>query len=98
MAFIAWANVCASCGELDPALFDVPSRVWRHYIEPAKREKIICRRCFDEIAELVDAGAYMLRHGLPVALWSVAHRRRHGIPPDALSPFDGTTEADAPAD
>jgi hypothetical protein len=93
--FISWANVCASCGQLGPALFDVPNRVWRHYIEPAKRQTIICAPCFSEIAGLIDGGAYLERHGAPVALWSREFRRRKGIAPDVLSPWDGTTEAEA---
>ena len=93
--FISWANVCASCGQLDPALFAAPDRVWRHYIEPAKRDKIICEPCFRAIAGLIDGGAYQRRHGGPVALWSPEFRRRHGIPPDVRSPWDGTTAAEA---
>jgi hypothetical protein len=93
--FIFWANVCQACGQLGPALFDVPDRVWRHYIEPAKRGTIICAPCFSEIAALIDGGAYQRRHGAPVALWSREFRRRKGIAHDALSPWDGTTEAEA---
>jgi hypothetical protein len=95
LPFIAWGNVCASCGLLGPRLFDVPNRVWRHYIEPAKRGTIICEPCFVEIAGLIDGGAYQRRHGGPVALWSREFRRRKGIPPDKRSPWDGTTEAEA---
>lgn len=97
LPLISWANVCASCGQLGPALFDVPRRVWRHYIEPEKRGTIICAPCFVEIAGLIDGGAYQRRRGGPVALWSRKFRRRHAIPPDAPSPWDGTTEAEAPA-
>jgi hypothetical protein len=96
LPFISWGNVCASCGQLGPGLFDVPARVWRHYIEPAKRGTIICAPCFTEIAELIDDGAYQRQHGAPVALWSREFRRRKGIPPDERSPWDGTTEAEAP--
>jgi hypothetical protein len=94
--FIAWANVCASCGQLGPALFDVPHRVWRHYIEPAKRQAIICEPCFTQIADLTDGRTYLSRYGEPVPLWSPEFRRRHGIPPDVPSPWDGSTEAAAP--
>jgi hypothetical protein len=94
--FIAWANVCASCGQLAPTLFDVPNRVWCHYIEPAQGKAIICEPCFSEIAALIDGGAYLERHGAPVALWSREFRRRKGVAPDAPSPWDGTTEGGAP--
>jgi hypothetical protein len=96
LPFIAWANVCASCGQLAPALFEVPGRVWCHYIERRQRQAIICEPCFSEIADLIDSGAYLERHGAPVALWSREFRRRHAIPPDERSPWDGTTEAEAP--
>ena len=95
LPFIAWANVCASCGLLAPALFDVPDRVWCHYIEPRQRQAIICEPCFSEIANLIDGGAYLAKHGAPVALWSLEFRRRKGIPAEAPSPWDGTTEAEA---
>jgi hypothetical protein len=93
--FISWANVCASCGQLAPALFDVPDRVWRHYIEPGKRDTVICEPCFTQIAGMIDGGTYLSRYGAPVALWSREFRQRHAIPPDERSPWDGTTEAEA---
>jgi hypothetical protein len=96
--FIAWANVCQACGLLDPEFFDVPARVWARYIEPRHRKAIICEPCFNEIAGLIDGGAYARKHGGAVALWSPEFRRRHGIPPDTPSPWDGTeTEASPPA-
>jgi hypothetical protein len=93
--FILWANVCASCGLLNPEFFDVPTSVWRHYIEPGQRDKIVCEPCFTQIAALIDAGTYLSRYGEPVALWSREFRRRHAIPPDVPAPFDGSTEAEA---
>ena len=91
-----WRERCARCGGLlHPEFFDVPNCVWRHYIEPEKRDKIICEPCFVQIAGMIDAGAYLSRYGGPVALWSREFRRRHAIPPDELSPWDGTTEAEA---
>ena len=89
--FIAWANVCASCGMLAPELFSVPERVWRFYIEPRKRDTIVCEPCFIEIAQLIDGGAYMAQHGAPAVLWSAEYRRRKNIPFDQPSPFDDST-------
>jgi hypothetical protein len=95
LPFISWGNVCASCGMLDPSLFMVPDKVWRHYIEPAQRKAIICEPCFSEIAGLIDGRTYLSRYGEPVALWSRKFRRRKRIPPEVRSPWDGTTEAEA---
>jgi hypothetical protein len=91
--FIDWANVCASCGALDPDFFNVPTTVWCHYIEPEKRGKVICLPCWQQIVQLIDDGRYQTTYGGPVPLWSPEFRRRHGIPPDEPSPWDGTTEA-----
>ena len=95
--FILWANVCASCGLLNPEFFDVPNCVWRHYIEPHWRDKIICEPCFTQIADMIDGRTYLSRYGEPVPLWSLEFRRRHAIAPDEQSPFDGTIEANAPS-
>jgi hypothetical protein len=92
--FIMWANVCGSCGALNPDFFDVPSTVWRHYIEPAKRELVICQPCWQQIVHLIDDGRYQGIYGVPTPLWSPEFRRRHSIAPDVPSPWDGTTEAD----
>jgi hypothetical protein len=51
--------------------------------------------CFTQIAGMIDGGTYLSRYGEPVRLWSLEFRRRHAIPPDERSPFDGTTKAEA---
>ena len=94
--FIWWPNLCALCGELNPEFFSVPATVWRHYVEPYQREKIVCEPCWNWLTEAIDHQAYAKRYGEPVSLWSREFRRRHGIPPDEPSPLDGTTEAEAP--
>jgi hypothetical protein len=78
--FIEWTNVCASCGQLNPELFDVPNPVWRHYIEPLKRREVICLTCWHQIVDLIDGGQYQDHHGGPVPLWSDVWRKRRGIP------------------
>ena len=93
--FIDWTNVCASYGLLDPEFFDVPNCVWRHYIEPRKRDRVICEPCFTQIADLIDGRTYLSRYGEPVPLLSPEFRRRHAITSDEPSPFDGTTVAEA---
>jgi hypothetical protein len=82
LPFIDWTNVCAACGELDPELFDVPKRVWRFYIEPFKRDEVICLPCWQLIVDLTDCGKYQASYGGPVALHSDEWKRRY---PDALA-------------
>lgn len=53
---IVWPNLCARCGELWPDMFMVPDREWKRYVPKSKRGKMLCRRCYDEIRKLVDAG------------------------------------------
>jgi hypothetical protein len=43
--YIAWSNVCASCGQLNPDFFHVPDMVWRHYIQPDQRDAVVCLSC-----------------------------------------------------
>lgn len=55
--YIKWPNVCARCGVLWPELFSVPNEEWERYVEPAQRDKILCRTCYDEVKYLIDEGA-----------------------------------------
>jgi hypothetical protein len=42
----------------------VPDKVWAHYIlSLAEGDKLLCRKCFDTIAELTDGGAHAREHG-----------------------------------
>lgn len=52
--YIQWPNVCAKCGLLWPYLFSVPSEEWEKYIEPGKRDKIVCMSCYGKIKSLID--------------------------------------------
>jgi hypothetical protein len=54
--FIFYPWVCARCGTLDPAMFMVPHAEWRWYIELDRRAAILCRSCYDQIIQLIDAG------------------------------------------
>jgi len=52
--YIRWPNLCAYCGKLWPEMFHVSKEEWERYIEPAKRNAIVCRECYDRIKELID--------------------------------------------
>jgi hypothetical protein len=89
--FIIYANICGLCGRLNPEMFDVPNVVWRHYVEPLERDKMICEPCWHWLTEAIDHKRYATKYGDAVPLWSAEFRRRHGIPPDEPSPIDGST-------
>ena len=89
-------NWCGLCGLKQPRLFSVPDEVWAYYVEHDQRGQIICRRCWRWLTDIIDGSACELEHGRAVGLWSYEFRLRHGIPPDERSPWDGTTEAEAP--
>jgi len=55
--YIVYPNICARCGKLWPDMFKVFNEEWNHYIEPAERRKMLCRDCYDEITNLIDAYA-----------------------------------------
>lgn len=52
--YIVYPIVCAKCGKLWPELFKVSDEEWKKYIEPAHRNKVICRECFDHILKLIN--------------------------------------------
>jgi hypothetical protein len=52
--FILYPNMCAKCGVLWPEMFHVSDDEWRRYVEPAKRHKMLCRSCFDQIKAWID--------------------------------------------
>jgi hypothetical protein len=81
LPFIFYPYVCGLCGRLDPELFNVPTPVWHHYIEPAEREKAICEPCWDWLTNAIDAKAYATEYGDAVPLWSPEFYRRY---PDLL--------------
>ena len=51
---IVYPILCAKCGTLWPEFFKVPDADWKHYIESAKRDKVICKLCFEQIVLLID--------------------------------------------
>jgi hypothetical protein len=52
--YIRWPNLCAYCGELWPELFMVPDEEWEKYIEPGKRDRVVCRKCYEYIKSLIE--------------------------------------------
>jgi hypothetical protein len=66
--FIRYPLLCGRCGDHYPEFFNVPDDVWKHYIEIKHRDDIICRYCFEDIAEMIDSRAYEQEHGTIVML------------------------------
>ena len=61
--WIQWPIVCAYCGALWPDLFTVPDTEWEYYIEPGKRDEVVCRPCWDRIVALI--GPMEVTHARP---------------------------------
>lgn len=54
--FIVYPNLCARCGRLWPPMFMVPDEEWKAYVEPAKRQEMLCRRCYGWMKKIIGAG------------------------------------------
>jgi len=52
--WIIYPNVCARCGTCWPKGKMYPDWLWRRYIEPAMRNKVLCDSCFQEIRRIID--------------------------------------------
>lgn len=52
--WIHYPWTCCRCGRVNPEMFSVPDEEWDRYVEPAQRDNILCRRCFDWIKDVVD--------------------------------------------
>ena len=57
LPYIVYPNMCCRCGKLWPEMFKVPDEEWAKYVEPAERDKMLCRGCFDEIKRLIDSNS-----------------------------------------
>jgi hypothetical protein len=77
---------CGLCVRFEPKLFDVPDKVWRHYIQRENRHQVVCLRCWRRLTEAIDGGTFQARHGGPLPFWSDEWRVRRGIPPEEPSP------------
>ena len=55
--YIRYPVLCAYCGILWPDFFHVSDAEWQHYIQPDRRDKVICRPCYDYIKKSIDDAA-----------------------------------------
>jgi hypothetical protein len=53
--FIVYPNMCSKCGALWPEMFSVPHAEWKHYVEPAMRNTMLCLPCYTQIKSWIDA-------------------------------------------
>lgn len=53
--YIHYPSICARCGELYPHMFMVSDEEWNKYIEIGERDKILCRKCYEDIKNLIDS-------------------------------------------
>ncbi|SEB85730.1 hypothetical protein SAMN05444161_0018 [Rhizobiales bacterium GAS191] len=73
-------NRCGICGAREPAMFDVPTIVWEHYVPPDERAHMLCIDCWRRLVAVTDGGTFQDQHGGPPALWCDAWRVRKGPP------------------
>jgi hypothetical protein len=59
---------CRACGLRNPTFWMVPAKVWAHYIKPPEREAILCLRCWQNIVQTIDGGAFQDRYGKPAVI------------------------------
>lgn len=52
--YIQYPIICSKCGERWPEFFRVENNEWEKYIEPGKRNTVICWECYSEIKRLID--------------------------------------------
>lgn len=52
--YIEYPIFCAKCGQMYPEFFLVSDEEWKHYIQPDKRDSVICQECYTEIKALID--------------------------------------------
>jgi hypothetical protein len=53
--YIQYPVLCARCGKLWPDFFKVPDEEWEYYVEPEKRNEVLCRECYDYVKQVTDA-------------------------------------------
>ena len=54
--FILYPNMCAKCGKLWPEMFSVSDQEWDRHVERGQRDKMLCKRCYDQIKIWSDEG------------------------------------------
>jgi hypothetical protein len=54
---VEYPTLCARCGTLWPKDFQVSDDQWAHYVQPDKRDKVLCVACYQAVKSLIDEGA-----------------------------------------
>src|SRR5262245_33657065 len=54
LPYVHYPNICARCGKVEPLLFMVPDDEWEYYMQPDKRDEIICPDCYIAIRDWTD--------------------------------------------
>jgi hypothetical protein len=54
IAYISYPNLCAKCGKMWPEMFHVSDAEWEHYVEPARRDQMLCKACYTQIKAWID--------------------------------------------
>jgi Zn-finger nucleic acid-binding protein len=52
--YVEYPVICAKCGKHYPDFFMVPKAEWNFYIEPAKRDEVICPDCYVALREWIN--------------------------------------------
>jgi len=52
--YIMYPNMCARCGQLWPNVFKISDEEWNTYVERSQRHKILCKKCYNKIKQLID--------------------------------------------
>jgi hypothetical protein len=63
-------------------MFDVPTGVWKHYVQIQERGDMVCNACWDWLTQTIDGKRYAAKYVDAVPLGSPEFRRRHRIPSD----------------
>lgn len=52
--YIRYPIICARCGKLWPEFFRVSDEEWAHYIQPDKRDEVVCLECYEWIKQVIN--------------------------------------------
>ena len=52
---IEYPLMCGKCGQLWPKFFMVSNEEWEYYIEPTRRDLVLCRSCYDYICAVTES-------------------------------------------
>ena len=68
---------------LAPDMWNVPDRVWKHYVMMPNRHERLCLKCWQTLVKKTDGGAYQKKYGKPIMLTrhAVFSRLLHMVQP-----------------